>query len=215
MTRPTRVFLVRHGQTVTNREGRFCGHSETALTPLGEDQARALGRRLAGIPIAACYTSGYSRARRTAELALDGRGIIPGDDPDLRELHYGEWELQREPDVRHKYPDQYRQMRAEDPTWRPPGGESIPEVRARTSAALHRIVAAHQRQDTLVISHGTAINCLLAEILGMDDSHVFRLDVSNAGLTEVEQRSGRLYVVRMNDVAHLDVQLPLPAGTAP
>lgn len=215
MTRPTRIFLARHGQTVTNREGRFCGHSETALTPLGEAQARALGRRLAGTPIAACYTSDFARARRTAEFILEGRGIIPHADPDLRELHYGEWELQREPEVRRKYPDQYRLMRAEDPAWRPPGGESVPEVRARTSAALHRIVAAHQHQDTLVISHGTAINCLLAEILGMDDRHVFRLDVANAGLTEVEQRSGRLYIVRINDVAHLEAQLPLPAGTAP
>ena len=131
MTRPTRIFLARHGQTVTNREGRFCGHSETDLTPLGEAQARALGRRLAGTPIAACYTSDFARARRTAEFILEGRGIIPHVDPDLRELHYGEWELERESEIRRKYPAQYRLMRAEDPAWRPPGGESVPEVRAR------------------------------------------------------------------------------------
>ncbi len=42
-TPTTRIFIARHGQTVSNREGRFCGHSETDLTPLGEAQARTLG----------------------------------------------------------------------------------------------------------------------------------------------------------------------------
>lgn len=203
MSRPTRIFLARHGQTVTNKEGRFCGHAETDLTPRGEDQARALGRRLAGIQIDACYTSDYSRAMRTAAFALGERGITPAVDPDLRELHYGEWELEREIEIRRRYPDQHKLMRDEDPAWRPPGGETVAEVRARTSAALDRIVHAHKGKHVLVISHGTAINCLLSAVLGMPETHVFRIDVHNCGLTELEVRGGRYYVVRVNDTAHL------------
>lgn len=203
MSRPTRIFLARHGQTVTNKEGRFCGHAETDLTPRGEEQARALGRRLSQFEVHACYTSDYSRAMRTAALALGERGITPAVDPDLRELHYGEWELEREIEIRRRYPEQHKLMRNEDPAWRPPGGETVAEVRARTSAALDRIVHAHKGKNVLVISHGTAINCLLSAVLAMPETHVFRIDVHNCALTELEIRAGRAYVVRLNETAHL------------
>lgn len=203
MAKATRIYLARHGQTVSNREGRFCGHAETELTDLGVEQSRALGRRLEQTTIAACYTSDFTRALRTATLALGERGVAPRPDPDLRELHYGEWELERETLVRKNYPEQHRLMREEDPAWRPPGGESVAEVRARTFRALERIVKGHRNREVLVVSHGTAINCLLSAVLGMPESHVFRIDVTNCALTELEERCGRLYVVRLNDTAHL------------
>lgn len=203
MARVTRVYLARHGQTVTNREGRFCGHAETSLTPLGIEQARALAGRLARANLSAAYTSDFSRAIQTAALILGERGVAPRPDPALRELHYGEWELERESAIRMRYPEQYGLMRAEDPAWRPPGGESVAEVRERTHRALGRIVAAHRGREVLVVSHGTAINCMLSSVLGMPESHVFRIDVANCALTEIEERGGRLYVARLNDTAHL------------
>lgn len=203
MARVTRVYLARHGQTVTNREGRFCGHAETSLTPLGIEQARALAGRLARANLSAAYTSDFSRAIQTAALILGERGVAPRPDPALRELHYGEWELERESAIRKRYPEQYGLMRAEDPAWRPPGGESVAEVRERTHRALGRIVGAHRGREVLVVSHGTAINCMLSAVLGMPESHVFRIDVANCALTEIEERGGRLYVARLNDTAHL------------
>ncbi|MGE3073115.1 MAG: histidine phosphatase family protein [Dehalococcoidia bacterium] len=199
----TRLFLTRHGQTVTNTEGRFCGHSETDLTPKGEAQAQALGQRLAKVKLDAIYTSDFSRAIRTASLAAGQRALTPRADPDLRELHYGEWELEKGGDVARKWRTQYRLMRHEDPAWRPPGGESVAEVRARTRAAFDRIVAAHEGQKVLVVAHGTALNCLISTLLDMPESHVFRVEIANCGLTEVIVRQGRPYILSMNDTAHL------------
>ncbi len=123
----TRLFLTRHGQTVTNTEGRFCGHSETDLTAKGEDQARALGKRLAKEKFEAIYTSDFSRAIRTAAFIAGNRELTPRAEPALRELHYGEWELEKGGDVARKWRTQYRLMRHEDPAWRPPGGETVAE----------------------------------------------------------------------------------------
>jgi len=201
---PTRIYLARHGQTVTNREQRFCGHSETPLTPLGLEQARALARRISGFSLGACYTSDLGRAKETASIALGQHPISPRVDPRLRELHYGDWELQPEAEVQRRDPAGYRLLEDEDPAWRPPGGESVAEVRARTSSALARIAASHPGQGVLVISHGTAINCLISTILAMPETHVFRIDVSHCSLTEIEQRRGRMYIVRLNDTAHLE-----------
>jgi len=203
---PTRIWIARHGQTEANKAGLFCGHSETTLTELGREQARALGRRLAGIDVRALYTSDYSRAMDTAAIALAGRELTPSVDPGLRELHYGDWEMQREREIR-KTPDhaaQFDLMRREDPAWHPPGGETTADVRARTFAALNAIVARHKHQDVLIVSHGTAINCMLAEVLGMAPSHVFRFAVANGGLSCVQVFGSRLVVTLLNETAHLE-----------
>ena len=201
---PTRIYIARHGQTVSNREGRFCGHSETDLTELGREQARALARHLAETPIHAAYTSDFSRAIETAGLILDGRGITPNIDPDLRELHYGEWEMEKAGDIARRYPEQNRLMRAEDPAWRPPGGEDTAMVRLRTYSALQRIARAHRHESVLIVAHGTAINCMLAEVLGVAATHVFRIAIDNCGLSEIIFRRTTPIVVRLNDTSYLD-----------
>ena len=200
---PTRILITRHGQTVTNREGRFCGHFETQLTPLGVRQAQALGQRLGGVQVDAVYTSDLGRAVETAALILQGRRITPTIDPDLRELHYGQWEGRKGGEVAKAYPEQYKLMRAEDPGWRPPGGETIGEVRQRTFAALRRVAKAHQHQTVLIVTHGTAINCMISEALGVAPSHTFRFHVANCGLSEITMRRATPILSLLNDTAHL------------
>lgn len=201
---PTRILITRHGQTESNRDGLFCGHSETSLTELGRAQAAALGARLANVDITAAYTSDFSRAIETARIVLDERDITPVVEPALRELHYGEWEMLHERLVRKEHPEQYALMRAEDPAWHPPGGENIVMVRQRTFRALGRIARRHRNQTVLVVTHGTAINCMLAEVLGMAPEFTFRFDVGNCGLSEVVLRGRNLVVASLNDRSHLE-----------
>jgi len=200
---PTRILITRHGQTVTNVEGRFCGHAETTLTDLGRAQARALGQRLAGVEVHAAYTSDFSRAIDTAALILEGRDIATQPDPALRELHYGEWELVKGGTVARRWPEQYRLMRSRDPAWRPPGGEDVPEVRARTYAALQRIIRKHKHQTVLIVTHGTAINCMLSELLETPVPATFNFEVNNCGLSEVTVHGTKPIVTLLNETAHL------------
>ena len=200
---PTRVIITRHGQTVTNTEGRFCGHSETELTPLGQEQARALGRRLADLDVKAVYTSGLSRAMATAHFATVDRNLPVHMDPDLREFNYGEWEQMKGTLVARRYPEQYRLMRAEDPAWQPPGGETIGIVRERTFAALQRIVKKHRNETVLIVSHGTAINCMLSVVMGVAPSHNFRFGVTNCSFSEVVLDRNTPVVTVLNDTSHL------------
>src|SRR5712691_9865758 len=83
------VVLARHGETAWSLSGRHTGTTDLPLTPRGEENARDLGRRLAGIHFDAIYSSPLQRARRTAELA----GF---PDPQLtsllREVDYGTYE---------------------------------------------------------------------------------------------------------------------------
>jgi broad specificity phosphatase PhoE len=197
------VLIARHGQTESNRDGLFCGHSETNLTELGRRQAAALCRRLDGMAITAAYTSDFSRAMETAVIALGGRAVKPHADPQLREIHYGEWEMRKERAIARISPEQFRLMRAEDPAWQPPGGETTGAVRERMLAALKRILHRHEHETVLVVSHGTAIHCLVAGVLAMAESHTFRLTVANCGLSEITVRGGKPALAFLNDTSHL------------
>jgi alpha-ribazole phosphatase/probable phosphoglycerate mutase len=201
--RTTHLWIARHGQTVSNSEGRFCGHSETALTDLGRRQAASLATRLSGTNLTAAYASDFARALETATAVLAGRDVAVTIDSALREIHYGGWEMQRERDIRRREPVQYGLMRDEDPAWQPPGGETLEQVQVRTAAALDRIARTHRGQHVLVISHGTAIACMLSGVLAMPATHILRIETANCGLSHVTHRAGRFGLELLNETSFL------------
>jgi alpha-ribazole phosphatase/probable phosphoglycerate mutase len=211
---PTTVFLVRHAETFGNIEGRFCGHSETDLTPKGIEQARALGRRLRGQRFDAAYSSDLSRAQRTAMHALEHHEspLDPVLDPGLREMHYGEWESLAGREIGARDPDLLREFfRCRVPA---PGGESVQQVRERTAAALLGIVQAHPESTLLVVSHGNAIMAMLAELLRVPHESSWSFAVANTSITRMTfSKSGRMTLTGFNDHAHLDgVDAPAAVG---
>jgi broad specificity phosphatase PhoE len=202
---PTSVFLVRHAETYGNIEGRFCGHSETELTPKGIEQAKALGRRLAHVRFDAAYSSDLSRALRTAEFALEHHEspIAPVLDAGLREMHYGEWESLIGREIGAKEPALLREFfRCKAPA---PGGESVQQVRERTAGALRRLVGDHPDESLLVVSHGNAIMAILAEFLQVPHESSWSFAVANTSITRMTfSKSGRMTLTGFNDYAHLE-----------
>src|SRR5690606_9787165 len=97
--RAMNVLLVRHGETQWNREGRYQGRTDIPLSSDGETQVRALGARLAHLPVKAAVSSPLSRARRTAEAILAGRDTRLELDEGLLEISHGAWEGQLASDI--------------------------------------------------------------------------------------------------------------------
>ncbi len=93
------VLLVRHGETEWNREGRYQGRTDIPLSAVGVEQVRALGRRLAQVPIAIAAASPLSRARATAEAVVAGRDLTLEIDDGLAEISHGAWEGKLASDV--------------------------------------------------------------------------------------------------------------------
>ena len=96
-----RWLLVRHGETERSQAGRYAGHSDVTLSDGGRQAARLLGRRLAHEEIDACYTSDLRRAAETLDLLLAPRASQPAIRvcPELREMHFGEWEGRTYPEI--------------------------------------------------------------------------------------------------------------------
>ncbi len=97
------LYLIRHGGTAWSISGQHTGRTDIPLTPLGENEARRLARRLRGIAFTHVLTSPSQRARRTCELA----GVEPKAEiePDLAEWDYGDYEGRRSVDIRKEQPD--------------------------------------------------------------------------------------------------------------
>jgi probable phosphoglycerate mutase len=139
----SRLFLIRHGETEWSLSGRHTGSTDLPLTPHGEEEARALGRLLAGVSFARVLTSPRLRAGQTAQLAGLGDAEI---EPDLAEWNYGEYEGRRSVDIGQ-----------ERPGWNIfrdgcPGGEAPDEVGARADRLLESL--REQRGDIALVSHG-------------------------------------------------------------
>ena len=215
-----RLLLARHGQSVWNAERRFQGSTDVPLSPLGVEQAGALGRALRGYRLAAAYVSPFRRAVETAEIALQGTGVPLVPLVELRELSLGEWEGCTVEEISGRTGDPYRAWLRAPHDCPPPGGEPLDAVSARVRAAIERIAAAHAPgDDVAVIAHGGVISVYACCLLGCSFNQLWRLRVDNASLTVV--RPPRL--VCLNDTSHLTGALrpaylqrvPAPARAAP
>jgi broad specificity phosphatase PhoE len=150
---PTRVLLVRHGQSEWNAEGRWQGQADPPLTDLGRLQAREAARALGTVD--AVWASDLQRAVETATIIADQLGVGPVVvDPDLRERDAGEFSGLTRPEIAARFPGYLDDGR------RPPGWEPDEALVVRALRALHAIAAEVPGGDVLVITHGGLVYAL-------------------------------------------------------
>jgi probable phosphoglycerate mutase len=196
-----RLLLARHGQSVSNAVRRFQGVQDVPLSELGVRQARALGRALRRRRLAHAYTSPLERARRTAEIALDGLGVPVTVVDDLRELSLGDWEGRTVEEIRALPGDPYAQWVRDPVAAHPPGAEPLPQVQARALRVIQEIARIHaDGEEVLVVAHGGVISACLAHWLGLPLSAIWRLTLANGSLSEVAPPR----VLCVNSTSHLD-----------
>jgi broad specificity phosphatase PhoE len=176
----TGLWLVRHGQTDWNIQGRYQGQADMPLNEAGIIQAEDAAARLADLPIAAVYSSDLSRAKRTAEIVAARLGLPVEEDVRLREIHQGEWQGLLVSEIASRYASEVSRFRSSPTTARAPGGETVAEVAARLRAAADDISRANPGQQVLVVSHGLALATLIANARKVPLEQVYSLIPENA-----------------------------------
>ena len=175
------IYLLRHGETEWNREGRLQGHGDSPLTERGLAQAVAMGGALrraigaAGLARYSLISSPQGRALATARCvaavtAHDPDAIV--QEPRVMECGFGKWEGEIYNDLEDLYPDQWRAREADHWGYVPPGGESYAMVAERIAAWL-----AEQSEDArlIVVSHGLAGRILRTLYTGAPKEAVFTM----------------------------------------
>jgi broad specificity phosphatase PhoE len=154
-------YFMRHGESENNRLDRVNGWTDSPLTVLGEEQARAAAYILSEYPIRRIVTSDLQRARRTAEIVAEVfDGVSVEIDPDLRERHWGIFE------------DKPRAIR---PALHevPEGGEGSEDYKLRVIGAIKKI---HPDDSTLIVAHAGTMR-VLTQSLGIGN-HASRVQNS-------------------------------------
>ena len=200
----TTVYVVRHAESESNRDGVFAGAADPPLTDLGRRQARALASRLSSVTLDSIISSDLARSRETAEAVVAGRDLPLRCDARLREMHYGEWEGLTGEVVKNRYQDQWQALLNPTADFHPPGGESLAELRLRMLAVYSEVVSDQVDRSTLLVTHGNAAQALVAALLDLPYSASWRLKIANVGLTRIDHFGETPVLVLLNDTSHLD-----------
>lgn len=198
-----RLFLIRHGQTLWNKELRYNGDTDTELTPLGLRQAAAVAERLRHHHLHAVVCSDRARSRGTAEPLAAGHALALHADPRWREVRFGEAEGLRWGEVVTRFPATARAWAENRPEARMPGGESLLDVAERVRPALAELADNFDNATVVVVGHGGPLRVALCLLLDVELTRHWRFNVSPGALTEVAvyPTGGVLNV--LNDTCHL------------
>ena len=191
----TRLVLARHGETAWSKSGQHTGRTDIPLTDVGREQARRLGRALAGRPFSRVVSSPLSRATETAHLAgFDDRVEL---DPDLQEWDYGVYEGRRRVEIAREEPGWT--------VWSRPirGGESLAELGVRADRVIVRLLPSGG--DVLVFSHGHFLRVLAARWIEAPPLTASRLELSTATISELGWEAERRVIEIWNSGGHLVV----------
>ena len=186
------VYVVRHGQTDWNKDGRIQGGTDNPLNNTGRDQATAMGRLLADVKVDMVYVSSHQRARQTAAV-FEGRTPIVAMD-ELRERFFGKFEGANDKD-----PATVADWNKRRFTWADDmeGGETLESQSRRAEAALKTIREKHKDGGTVVIvGHGGINPLLVSHLIGVPpqegasafnqgNDEVYRIELPKSGTAAI------------------------------
>ncbi len=199
------LLLIRHGESAPARPGeRFPmkdGQGDPPLHPNGEAQARAIAERLQNEPLDAVYVTPLRRTHQTAAPLLERLRLHPFEEPDLREVHLGDWDG-----------GEYRIRAANnDPTWlralenhewgEIPGAETTAALQTRVHRALLRMAARHPDQRVAAFVHGGVIGAALSLATGARPFAF--LGAANGSISRLVIHGRTMTLRSYNDCAHL------------
>jgi alpha-ribazole phosphatase len=179
----TRLLLVRHGEVEAWARGRIYGRLDPALSAEGRAQAEAAAGLVAAEQPSALLCSPSKRAMETAAAIAAATGLLPSEDPRLREIEFGAFEGLTFAEAEARDPVTWREWMEHPGTVRFPGGECWEDVRARAVATYEEIATARPSSTVAVVTHGGVIRALLSDALALPAERTFRMEIAFGSLT--------------------------------
>jgi len=199
-----KLFLIRHGQTSWNVEGRYQGDQDIELNSTGIMQAGLAAKYLSRVGFSNIYSSPLSRTMETARIINRRRGLEIKVMQDLKEMDFGKWEGMKFEEINSTYNIDYQKW-LEDPYHnRPTGGEDFQELTDRTTAAIDRILAENSDGSSVAVStHGGVILSLLVHWLQIPLDRWKSIIQRQAAINIAVIDKGFPYISAINYTGHL------------
>jgi broad specificity phosphatase PhoE len=195
------LILIRHGETLWNKEGRVQGISDVELSDVGRRQARSLALSLHDHPIGSIHASPLKRASQTAEIINEFHHLDIHLHPDLMEMDQGDFEglAFKELMVREKI--FLRKWITDPAAVRMPNGETFLELQHRAWRAVEQIISG--AENALIVSHNFTIAAILCRLRNISLSEFRSTCVDTASKTIIRFQNGEVSIDSLNDRSHL------------
>ncbi len=193
------IVLVRHGETDANRAGLLLGRADPPLTERGAEQAAAVAAVLRRETAPILFASPLRRARETAARIAETTGAPVAVDGRLIELDYGDWDGRPVADLPGESGERWRT----DPTFAPPGGESLAELHVRVAPFAAEALELARDHTVIVVSHVSPIKALILCALDLDELYAWRLRLDVASISRLIPGPVGPVLTRFNETAHL------------
>lgn len=177
----TKVYLIRHGESVNNIKDRF--GEDTELTEEGERQAREIAEYLKGIKFDIIYHSPKKRAVKTAEIIAEFIPVELIKVPELTEMRYGILEGLSVGEVNEKYPGLFKE-RAENKYYWKDGGENFEDIRNRVRDFLNKLKS--EKSCSVIVAHQMPNRAILGELLNLSIDKIPFITIPNDVIYEID-----------------------------
>ncbi len=181
-----RMFLIRHGETDWNIEGRWQGQIDVPLNENGIRQAGEIAQAMRGKDIGMIFSSDLERARQTADAIGKALGVKVNLDRRLREIHQGEWQGLLISEIQERYHAEFIKRKKDPLAVAPPGGETARQVQERVLDFIQDLTARYTHMNIAVVSHGFAIAIIIAHFKKTPIERVWDLVPQNGATFELE-----------------------------
>ena len=155
---PTRLCIVRHGETDWNAQRRIQGQIDIPLNATGRQQAEATAKGLLGLPFAAIYSSDLQRAHDTAAAAAALLQLPVRPEPGLRERHYGEFQGLTQDEIKARA--DYERYINRDTRFAFGNGESLAGFAERIKRTVNDLAQRHAGESLLIFAHGGVLDVI-------------------------------------------------------
>ncbi len=202
----TRLILIRHGQTVWNKIGRYQGQADIELSELGQQQAAQLGKWFPYTDVKAVYASSLKRAMDTGKAVADRLGLEVVGCDELREIYFGDWEGLTYDEIHDGWPTEHEGLFNRPDITVCPNGEGFAQVQERAVAKLQELLKKHEGETFVIAAHGGVNRTILCYALGLPVQYMWNIRQDNTAVNVISfYEGGKRTVDLMNSTSHLEI----------
>ncbi len=205
------VYLIRHGETLWNREGRCQGVTDIPLTEKGYRQAHAIANAFAGKRLGLVLSGPLQRTRETAAVLAESQGLSVETREELREWNQGELEGLTGAELLGNHRAYFERWFQDPAGAAPPGGETLRSLQERAWPVIDSLRERTLSGPVAVVSHTMTIGTIICAALGLNLAHIQRLKLDLASRNTITFAPFGLFsawvLTGLNDRSHLTDEL--------
>lgn len=190
------IYVIRHGETDWNQQGRVQGSTDNSLNAKGREQASAVASQLANISVDHIYSSSLTRAIQTAEAFKGKSPITP--QPMLNERSFGIYEGKVEKDVAKDWNPRLASLNDDME-----GGESLASIAKRVGQVTRDIVKRHPGGTIMIVAHGGLNPLVIGELIGL---------APETAIKEIRQSNDEVYKLEVFGKGSFNIWKLIPAS---